>query len=44
MTLQFVRIDLGETPAQGTWTQWVEMQDIYHDNTCEYPACAERNS
>ena len=44
-TLQFVRIDLGESPKPGRWTKYVYVRDLVHDEGCEYPACqpADRN-
>lgn len=44
-TIQFVRIDLGESPKPGRWTEWVRANERIHEWACEYPACqpADRN-
>jgi len=44
-TLQFVRIDLGESPKPGRWTEWVRANERLHEWACTYPACqpADRN-
>ena len=38
-TIQFVRVDLGELPKPGRWTEWVRASDRIHGWACEYPAC-----
>jgi len=38
-TLQFVRVDLGESPKPGRWTEYVQASDRMHGWSCEYPAC-----
>ena len=44
-TIQFVRIDLGESPKPGRWTEWLLANERVHGWACEYPACqpADRN-
>ena len=41
-TLQFIRVDLGEKPAEGGYTKYVEAWTDYHDEICDYRPCAER--
>jgi len=37
--LQFVRVDLGESPKPGRWTEYVHANELIHGWACEYPAC-----
>ena len=38
-SIQFVRVDLGESPKPGRWTEYVHANEQIHGWACEYPPC-----